>query len=191
MPPQADDEYKTPGLPPPPAVSKTTMPMSGLLVDVYGLEELTSPDIPITILWLLHPRGRKRARMSDIASRTIAAYNDHVPHSSTRGLVALAFDMPNHGTRCVSAPANGAWKDGNVTHAIDMMGMVKGARADMSGLMDVVEGYLGRRVEGNVVLGWSLGGHAAWQAWMGEERVDGVVVIVGCPDFVGEFSSVS
>lgn len=186
MPPQADEGYKTPGLPSAPPISKTTIPMSGLLVDVYGLEELASPEVPITILWLLHPRFRKRARMADIAARTISSYNTTTP-SKTRGLVALAFDMPNHGTRCVSSDANGAWKDGNDMHAIDMMGIVKGARADMSGLMDVVEGYLERKVEGNVVLGWSLGGHAAWQAWMGEERLDGVVIIVGCADFVSKF----
>lgn len=80
-------------------------------------------------------------------------------------------------------------------HAVDMMGMVKGGRVDMSGLMDVVAGYLQGhtdrevKVEGHVCLGWSLGGHAAWQAWMGEGRLDAVVVIVGCPDFVGKIES--
>lgn len=191
MPPQADDIYKTPGLPSPPTLSKTTIPMSGLLVDAYGLDELSSPSIPIFILWLLHPRNRTRARMSDIACRVISAYNS-TPSASSRGLIALSFDMPNHGTRCVSPEANNAWKDGNVMHAVDMMGMVKGGRGDMSGLMDVVAGYLQGhtdrevRVEGHVCLGWSLGGHAAWQAWMGERRLDAVVVIVGCPDFVGK-----
>ncbi|KAM5352684.1 hypothetical protein ACJ41O_005406 [Fusarium nematophilum] len=180
------DTYATKGLPPPPPVSKKTLPMAGLLVDVYGLDELPpSPNTPVTCLWLLHPRTRTRARMRDIASRTIAAWQ---AHSSSKGLIALAFDMPNHGSRLVSEPANLAWDDGNASHALDMMGMVKGGVADMRGLMDLVAGYLGREVDGHVCLGWSLGGHSAWQAWFGEERIDAAVVVVGCPDFMGLMS---
>ena len=181
-----DATYATKGLPPPPKVSVTTIPMAGLLVDVYGLEEL-QPSAPVSCLWLLHPRTRTRARMRDIACRAIAAYNSRSPKPS-HGLIALAFDMPNHGTRLVSEAANHAWKDGNERHAIDMMGMVKGGRLDMSSLMDVVEGYLERDVKGHVCLGWSLGGHAAWQSWVCEDRLDAVVVVVGCPDFAGTYS---
>ena len=76
--------YATRGLPPPPAVSMRTIPMAGLLVDVYGLDELPSPSIPITCLWLLHPRTRERSRMSDIAARTIAAWNGQQGSSSSR-----------------------------------------------------------------------------------------------------------
>ncbi|KAF7545805.1 hypothetical protein G7046_g9472 [Stylonectria norvegica] len=95
--------------------------------------------------------------------------------------------MPNHGSRLVSDVANQAWTEGNERHALDMMGLVRGGYADMSALMDLVEGYLGRAVEGHVCLGWSLGGHSAWQAWMGEERIDAAVVVVGCPDYMSEF----
>lgn len=182
-----DAGYATRGLPPPPQVSVTTIPMAGLLVDVYGLEELR-PSVPVSCLWLLHPRTRTRARMRDIASRVVGAYNDS-NDAADRGLVALAFDMPNHGTRMVSEAANGAWDEGNERHAVDMMGAVKGGRCDMSGLMDVAEGYLGREVRGHACLGWSLGGHAAWQAWVREERLDAVVVVVGCPDFPGALTS--
>ncbi|KAF4978996.1 hypothetical protein FZEAL_4727 [Fusarium zealandicum] len=178
------DNYATKGLPPPPAVSKKTLPMAGLLVDVYGLDELPS-NTPVTCLWLLHPRLRTRERMLDIASRTIAAWN---ARSSNRGLIALAFDMPNHGTRLVSESANLAWDGGNASHALDMMGMVKGGVADMHGLMDLAAGYLGREVDGHVCLGWSLGGHSAWQAWFGEDRIDAAVVVVGCPDYMGLMS---
>lgn len=190
MAPSTNAPYVTRGLPPPPEVSKKTIPMAGLLVDVYGLDELPSPSAPITCLWLLHPRLRTRARMSDIASRTVHAYNEHVKQhplpAPGRGFLALAFDMPNHGTRLVSDEANHAWDKGNENHAIDMLGMVKGGRADMSGLIDVVGGYLRREVTGHLVLGWSLGGHSAWEAWAGEERIDAAVAVVGCPDFMGK-----
>ncbi|CAM1500558.1 Fc.00g097200.m01.CDS01 [Cosmosporella sp. VM-42] len=180
------DGYATKGLPPPPSISKTTIPMAGLLVDVYGLDELPA-GVLVDCLWLLHPRTRTRARMSDIACRTIAAWNVH-PSSSSRGLIALAFDMPNHGTRHIGEKSTLAWDGGNDNHAIDMMAMVKGGVSDMSGLMDLVEGYLGRRVDRHACLGWSLGGHSAWQAWFGEKRIEAAVVIVGCPDFMGLMS---
>ncbi|KPM34157.1 hypothetical protein AK830_g12419 [Neonectria ditissima] len=190
------DTYATKGLAPPPAVSKTTLPMAGLLVDVYGLDQLPSGSTataappspvpaPVTCLWLLHPRTRTRARMLDIAGRVLATWHARAA-SGTRGLVALAFDMPNHGSRLVSQQANLAWDGGNAAHALDMLGMVKGGCADMRGLMDLVAGYLGRPVDAHVCLGWSLGGHSVWQAWLGEERIDAAVAVIGCPDFMGE-----
>ncbi|KAG8404838.1 hypothetical protein J3459_017035 [Metarhizium acridum] len=177
------DEYSTKGLDPAPSISMTTIPMAGLLVDVYGQDELASPNIPLTCLWLLHPRTRTRARMQDIARRALHAWHLS-PASSSRGLVALSFDMPNHGTRLVSELANHAWDRGNDKHAIDMAGMVKGGASDMSGLMDLVAGYLGRDVDAHVCLGWSLGGHAAWWSWFGEDRIDAAVAVVGCPDYL-------
>ncbi|KAM0555154.1 hypothetical protein ACHAPJ_006506 [Fusarium lateritium] len=181
------DKYATKGLPPPPEISVKTIPMAGLLVDVYGLDELP-PNVPVSCLWLLHPRTRTRVRMHDIARRTIAAWSARAGNSPKRGLIALSFDMPNHGTRLVSESANLAWDKGNATHAIDMFGMVKGGVADMSGLMDLVAGYLGREVDAHVCLGWSLGGHSAWQAFFGENRIDAAVVVIGCPDFASLMS---
>lgn len=183
----SDSAYATKGLPPAPAVSMTTMAMAGLLVDVFGLDELPgdSDDAPVTCLWLLHPRTRTRARMHDVARRAVHAWNQQRAQQP-RGLVALAFDMPNHGSRLVCEAANQTWQGGNERHAIDMAGIVSAARGDMSGLMDLVGGYLGREVDAHVALGWSLGGHTAWQAVFGEERLDAVVVVVGCPDYLGE-----
>ncbi|PHH88163.1 hypothetical protein CDD83_7881 [Cordyceps sp. RAO-2017] len=182
------EPYCTNGLPPAPAVSTKTMAMAGLLVDVIGLEELPADEAaPTTCLWLLHPRTRTRARMHDIARRTVDAWHQQQPQPQRRGLVALAFDMPNHGSRLVSPEANQTWRDGNERHAVDMAGAVKGGRADMSALMDLVAGYLGRRVDAHLALGWSLGGHSAWQGLFCEPRLDAAVVVVGCPDFLGEF----
>lgn len=36
----------------------------------------------------------------------------------------------------------------------------------------------------HVVLGFSLGGHGAWQLAFSDPRVKTVVVIVGCPDYM-------
>lgn len=182
------DVYTTRGLPPPPAVSVATMAMAGLLVDVYGLDELPADAAaPVTCLWLLHARTRTRARMADVARRAVAAWNA-APRPAARGLVALAFDLPNHGSRLVSARANAAWDAGNARHAVDLAALVRGAAADVSLLVDLAPAYLdvGARVDAHVALGWSLGGHAAWQAVVAEPRLDAAVVVVGCPDLLGE-----
>ncbi|KAL7949384.1 Alpha/Beta hydrolase protein [Trichoderma barbatum] len=180
-------QYATRGLPPPPNVSVTTKPMAGLLVDIYGLEELPPAPAPVTCLWLLHPRIQSRAIMHDFARRAVYSWNQDQKQRQ-RGLLALVFDMPNHGTRMVSELANQAWGEGNEQHAVDMLSFVKGGAADASGLMDHVAGYLGRETDAHVCLGWSLGGHATWQAWFGEDRIDAAVVIVGCPDLAGLLS---
>ena len=183
-----DYTYTTDNLPYPPPVSKKTIPMIGFLVDVYGLEE-APPSAPITALWLLHPRTRSKAYMHDIASRSVHAWHNHQAASEKRGLIALCFDQPNHGSRIVSEKANQAWNKGNESHAIDMVGMVKGGVTDLRSLMDLAGGYLGLegRIDGNVVLGWSLGGHGAWHSLFVEERMDAGVVVVGCPDLMGKW----
>lgn len=181
--------YATKGLPPAPEVSMRTMHMVGFLVDVYGLEELP-PSAPVTCLWLLHPRTHSRAIMNDVARRAVDAWNKSSQGKKReRGLVALVADMPNHGSRMVSEVSNQDWRHGNPTHGIDMPGMIIGGVSDTSALMDYVAGYLQRDVDAHVCLGWSLGGHMAWQAWLGEERMDAAVVIVGCPDMMRTFYS--
>ncbi|KOS22828.1 hypothetical protein ESCO_003455 [Escovopsis weberi] len=180
--------YVTKGLPPPPDVSLTTKPMAGLLVDIYGLAELASSSTPLTCLWLLHPRTQTRAHMGDFARRAVHAWNSSPSPSPARGLIALAFDMPCHGSRAAGEAATLAWGEGNAQHALDMAAMVRGGVRDMGAVMDLVGGYLGRRVEAHVCLGWSLGGHAAWQALFHEARIDAAVAVVGCPDYMGLMS---
>ena len=42
----------------------------------------------------------------------------------------------------------------------------------------------------HIVLGWSLGGHAAWQVLFNEPRVTAAVVVVGCPDYMSRYISI-
>lgn len=193
-------------LPPPPPVSKETIHMSGILVDVYGLAELgpgPGPDGPrparVSCLWLHHPRGLSKEDMADIAARCVAAWNGNGNGNRDRGLIAAAFDQRNHGGRLVRGPANAAWRAGNPTHAQDMFGVVAGTVADQVGLVDAVGGYLfrdrgrGRGEGGKVVidqhlaLGVSLGGHSVWQLMFADPRVRAGVVVIGCPDYMGEW----
>lgn len=127
--------------------------MSGLLCDVYGLEELVAREkrpSAVSCLWLHHPRLRAKEDMEDIASRVISRWEEKSSSSSSsvsgsggsRSLIAVAFDQQNHGTRTASATARDSWREGNKTHALDMWGMVAGMVADTKGLLDVVEGYV-------------------------------------------------
>ena len=43
----------------------------------------------------------------------------------TLGLVAVSFDQRNHGSRLVDKTANEAWRGGNDTHALDMLGIYR------------------------------------------------------------------
>ncbi|KAI8194556.1 hypothetical protein KHU50_011533 [Colletotrichum sp. SAR 10_65] len=148
-----------------PTVSKSTVLMSGLLVDVYGLAEL-SPLRPtaVSVLWLYHGRGRAKEDMGAFASRIVSQHNAAATSSpaTKRGLIAVAFDQRNHGSRLVSDKANESWRGGNERHAVDMYAMVAGMVSDTSGLMDVVEGYLKSELGGGAEAGeWRVDQHVA------------------------------
>ncbi|KAK0719744.1 hypothetical protein B0H67DRAFT_484770 [Lasiosphaeris hirsuta] len=204
MPPHEDNPPVDAGdsLPPVPSISMRTVHMTGLLVDVYGLDELAPGATRVSCLWLHHQRLRSKEHMADIASRCIAAWNSARDEGSTatdsRGLIALAFDQRNHGTRQVHEPANMAWKKGNATHAQDMFGVTSGAVADQSVLLDAVGGYLfheqkatggERDIDQHLALGISLGGHSVWQLMFADPRVRAAVIVIGCPDFMSLMSN--
>jgi hypothetical protein len=127
--------------------------MAGLLVDVYGLAELlsssSSETTQISCLWLHHQRGRNKEYMADIAARCVGAWNSQSQSGGgggnggdgggkRRGLIALAYDQRNHGSRLVDERANGSWREGNKMHAVDMFGVVEGMVVDQGVLLYVV-----------------------------------------------------
>jgi dienelactone hydrolase len=44
-----------------------------------------------------------------------------------------------------------------------------------------------RSIDQHIVLGISLGGHAAWQVLFNDDRVTAAVVIIGCPDYMSKY----
>ena len=62
--------------------------------------------------------------MEPIAFSTICAWNEHIRNGDEMailpGLIAVAFDQRNHGTREINQMANRDWRSGNETHAQDM-----------------------------------------------------------------------
>lgn len=173
----------------PPEVSSKTFHIAGILTTIYGLEELPSSCDTVSCLWLLHPRLQTKEVMASIGSVCIHDWNHHRKSSSKKGLIAVAFDQRNHGTREVEKIANEAWKAGNPRHAQDMFSIFHGTAMDTSLLMDHLGSYVfhdpgAPPIEQHFVLGISLGGHAAWQVLFHEPRVSAAVVIIGCPDYM-------
>lgn len=110
-------------------VSTKEYHIAGILVTVYGLEELANVK-DVACLWLMHPRLQKHTIMAPVAAAAINAWNKKLEESSSarsnaKGLIAVSFDQRNHGTRRVSKLANESWKQGNPTHAIDMFSIFR------------------------------------------------------------------
>jgi hypothetical protein len=177
---------------PPIAVSSRTYHIAGILTTVYGLEELPSSCESVACLWLLHPRLQTKETMGPVGASVIHDWNRRRKSSgSTKGLIAVAFDQRNHGSREVDKLANKAWIHGNPNHAQDMFSIFHGTAMDTSLLMDHLGSYVfltpgSPAIGQHFVLGISLGGHAAWQVLFHEPRVSAAVVIIGCPDYMRE-----
>ncbi|KAI2466430.1 Alpha/Beta hydrolase protein [Annulohypoxylon bovei var. microspora] len=178
-----------------PSVSCVILTIAGLKLNIYGLSELPEGANKISCLWLHHPRLRSKVDMTNIANQILSAY--HQKSSSRRGLIAIAFDQRNHGSRLVDARANDDWRSGNKTHAQDMFGIITGTVVDTINLLDLIEGHLfgagdgpgaasnggKRHIDHNLVLGVSLGGHTAWQLLFADPRVTAGIMVIGCPDY--------
>lgn len=177
-------------IPHPEPISASTHHIAGILVTVFGLNELPAGTTDVAVLWLLHPRLQTHACMAPFAAHLITEWNQHrqqTKSKSQKGLIAVAFDQRNHGTREVSAIANEAWRSGNEQHAQDMFSCFAGTAVDTSLLLDYLPGYIfpdsTRRIVQNLVLGISLGGHAAWHCVMQDPRISAAIVTIGCPDY--------
>ncbi|KAL2399026.1 hypothetical protein ABEF93_007091 [Exophiala dermatitidis] len=180
-------------IPYPEPISAVRHHIAGILVTVFGLNELPPGTSDIAVLWLLHPRLQTQACMAPFAAHLISEWNKHrssVNNSnSKKGLIAVSFDQRNHGSRKVSDMANEAWRTGNEHHAPDMFSCYAGTAVDTSVLLDYLPGYIfpepsdPRRIVQNLVLGVSLGGHAAWHCVMQDPRISAAIVTIGCPDY--------
>ncbi|KAJ6153803.1 hypothetical protein N7470_006762, partial [Penicillium chermesinum] len=173
----------------PAAISRRIYAIAGISVTVYGLQELQTQAENVACLWLLHPRLATQERMADIAASSITDWNGrNEGTSSKKGLIAVSFDQRNHGTRMVDPLANEAWRQGNPRHAQDMFSIFQGTARDTSLLMDYLAAYVfpngEHTISENLVLGVSLGGHAAWSCLLHDSRVSAGVVIIGCPDYL-------
>jgi hypothetical protein len=104
----------------PAPISEKTFHIAGILAVVHGLAELAPSCKSVSVLWLLHGRLGSKDDMASTANKCINDWNQRPPSDRNVGLIAVAFDQRNHGTREVQRVANRTWRDGNVRHAQDM-----------------------------------------------------------------------
>ena len=70
-----------------------------------------------------------------------------------------------------------------------MFSIFHGTALDTSLLIDHLGSYIfhgpdSPGIDQHLVLGTSLGGHAAWQVFFNERRVTAAIIIIGCPDYM-------
>ncbi|KAI8094811.1 Alpha/Beta hydrolase protein [Thamnidium elegans] len=178
-------------------VSKRAIPVIGLSLTVYGLQEYLALDkgTPVSVMFALHGRLQNQSKMEPMAE-ALCKLNQHRKHDENY-LLVITFDCPNHGTRLVHKLANFAWAEGkyqNPNHALDMWAMVNSTASTVSELIDVVEHYLFGGLERSIVkvwgvLGFSMGGHAAFLAAANDPRITVAIPIVGISDFLSLMQS--
>ncbi|KAI9490038.1 hypothetical protein BDB00DRAFT_769568 [Zychaea mexicana] len=164
--------------------SKQQIPVAGLQLTVYGLDEYKAMGMtkPVAVMFALHGRLQNMSKMEEI-SQALCSLN---ASNKDRHLVVITFDHPNHGSRLVHKLGNFAWKEGrheNPFHAQDMWSMYNESSRTVSALIDVVEDYLfGPQQEGRVqvwgVMGFSMGGHSTFMAAANGEYLVFVCVCV-------------
>ncbi|KAH8688866.1 hypothetical protein BGW36DRAFT_309726 [Talaromyces proteolyticus] len=172
-------------------LSKQPLHVAGILTTVFGLDELPPETTEVVCLWLLHPRLDSQEDMAGVATTVVDYWNQKLKEKGSgrsRGLIAVAFDARNHGSRQVDEAANHAWRNGNERHAQDMFSVYMTTARDVSMLIDFLPGYIfpkgERTIATHFALGISLGGHAVWLCLLHEPRVTAGVVVVGAPDYV-------
>ncbi|MCJ1437182.1 hypothetical protein MMC27_006567 [Xylographa pallens] len=176
---------------PPARLSKKTYVIAGILCTVYGYDELLPETTDVACLWLLNPRLQTQACMEPVAFSAINHWNQRLEQKQDRhefqGLIAISFDQRNHGSREIEPLANQSWNAGNGKHAQDMFSIFHGTALDTSQLITYLPSYIfpssERHISSNLVLGISLGGHAAWHCVFHEPRITTAIVIIGCPDY--------
>ncbi|KAI1939887.1 hypothetical protein LOZ66_002319 [Ophidiomyces ophidiicola] len=183
---------------PSPEVSRKDFVIGGILCAIYGLEELPPQGRNVSCLYLLHPRGNTMAGMGGIATSAVVDWNENLQQGNiaasrqSTGLISVCFDQRNHGTREVDKLRNEAWRQGNPNHAQDMFSIFNGTARDVSQIMDMIHSYVfpkgDRIIVNNLVLGVSLGAHAAWHCILHEPRIKAAVVVIGCPDYTSLMS---
>ena len=183
------------GFPAAPKISKHTVNIAGLIVNVYGIDQLTSPSpgspAP-SILGSVHLHGRKQSAVAEepfVRSLygAIRQYMDAGGANTLRDLLMISFDARNHGKRMTSEKEQESFNSGNPNYAVDLYATITGTRADLSYVIDWLNVYLfpsnERVIDMWAVTGRSMGGHTAWQALALEPRIRIGCPLVGMPDY--------
>lgn len=177
-----------------------TVNIAGLNVNIFNTEKLPdyiskakkaphAEEVRIHVLYLLHQRTGSSEYTNAIATHIL----EHLSEKSDIPVVAVTFDLRNHGSRTVDAHKNNTWAKGNESHALDMVSSLHGNVADLKTIMDFVPSYLDLEPlvanddlpikYVNAVSGYSLGAHTTIRfAAKHPELVSVINTNVGCSD---------
>lgn len=164
-------------------VSWRRINITGLLVTLYGIEQLPNQPDEIVCMWLLHGRSDTQDSMACTAAAMINAWNGK-RKPGERSLICVAIDQRNHGSRMVDNHSNVSWNQGNATHGPDMFNTYSGTAWDVTHLITHLPSYLHFKISEHIACGVSLGGHASWQLLLNEPRIRAAIIVIGCPDYV-------
>ena len=110
-------------------ISKREFSIAGIIITVFGLEEIPSFSEEVACIWLLHPRLANHAHMVPAAEAILKDWHKRLEEGKAgkppKGLIAISFDQRNHGAREVTPIANRGWREGNETHAQDMFSIYR------------------------------------------------------------------
>ncbi|KAK9455437.1 Alpha/Beta hydrolase protein [Dipodascopsis uninucleata] len=168
-----------------PKSSLTTVNIAGILVYVYGLEELTEAQKNnVVVFFHIHGRTRTYKNSEEVILQILADVRKVAgPSGTKKGFIGVTFDNRNHGARTVDEMSIATWKDGNDNHALDMMSMIDGIAVDIQTVMKYLECYL-KVIKPTqfIITGKSLGGHVTWNLLSSDPQVFAAISVVGCPD---------
>ncbi|KAI0462385.1 hypothetical protein LJB42_003876 [Komagataella kurtzmanii] len=169
-----------------PIVDRTTRTIGGVKVYLYGLGQLPSPDISsppsVAVCYLFHGRGQNKEYIEKIGLRILEIYSSNC-NGRSLPLIMVNFDMRNHGERLIETERNHEWKQGNITHAIDMISNIDGSVDDACLISNMLPGLYPGYVFRNLALGISMGGHACYRmAVRIPDNIECIIPIIGCPD---------
>ncbi|KAK7202429.1 Alpha/Beta hydrolase protein, partial [Myxozyma melibiosi] len=162
-----------------PRASETTINIAGILVYLYGVNELTAAQRSnVTVLFACHGRTRSHVDSANLAHQLI---HNLAQKGHTKGFVVATMDNRNHGTRAIDSRSIEVWKNGNPTHAQDMLSMVDGIGMDVRTIIKYLESYtVGNFVPKDFIMsGVSLSGHVTWNLLAQEPKINVAIPIVG------------
>ncbi|KAK9477071.1 Alpha/Beta hydrolase protein [Lipomyces japonicus] len=170
-----------------PQLSETTVNIAGILVYIYGLDELSPEQKKDVVVWF-HAHGRTRSHIDGAQIGYQVIHGIRQKYGETKkGLILVTIDSRNHGTRHVDDVSIKAWNSGNKHHAQDMLSMVDGTALDYSTIIKYLHSYTGNLFTAKKFIpsGVSLGGHVAWNLIARHPEIDAGIPIVGTPDLTG------
>lgn len=180
--------------------------IGGLEVYLYNADAVEkyvasnkSKEYHINVAYILQPRGDHDHTFGEsIAYNILQDYYSKSKLSTP--LVCVAWDAPNHGSRCVQVERNTSWEEGNVTHALDMISMIDSYVEETKLIMDSLQAHLNvdhhlppsdekeaedeNRVKFfNIISGVSLGAHTSIRFASKYPKLAQVInPMVGCSD---------